>query len=191
MTTSDGFEIVQMGSDAEGTTVSIAFDPPGKAKARITLQVELGKAMEDFSQTGQVIWPAAPIMAYFLLSEHGRLLTRGKDVVELGAGVGIPGLLACRSARSVVLTDHNPAVLDILRRNIALNASTRRGTSPSCSGTAECGAAAVGGCWGTCSVAALDWSTPPPAALAGRFQVICRPLRMTNLAQYSTIFFVQ
>ena len=131
------------------------------------LFVRVGCAVEDFLETGQVVWPAAPVLAYFLLSDEGQNLTSGRDVIELGAGVGIPGLLASLCAHSVVLTDHNPTVLEILRRNVALNepvstcdakdrAKDRLGVSRTlCS----------------VSVEPLDWDSPPSPALVGRFDV--------------------
>lgn len=48
-------------------------------------------------------------------------LTLGR-VVELGAGVGVPGLLAgLAGAAKVILTDYDPQSLHLLQRNIADN----------------------------------------------------------------------
>jgi hypothetical protein len=144
-----------MGGDTEGNVVTMALEPLGQARS--TLQVQLGKAM----QTVQVIWPAAPIMACLLLSEHGRLLTRGKVVIDRRWSWNTrPARLLLLSASSVVLTDHNPAVLDILRRNlnIALNAPTHRGTPPppAAANAPPPLTAAVAG-----AAAMLRWTGPP------------------------------
>ena len=69
-------------------------------------------------------------------------------MVELGAGLGVPGLLAGRVCPNVLLTDHNPKVLNLLKTNIALNA-----------------ASLVDGARGV-SVLPLDWSAPPDAPKA-------------------------
>ncbi|CAM9803830.1 unnamed protein product, partial [Phaeothamnion confervicola] len=45
----------------------------------------------------------------------------GKRVLEIGAGVGLTGLLAAFFAAEVCLTDFNPRVLRNLERNAALN----------------------------------------------------------------------
>jgi len=97
-----------------------AADGPGE---RVVVRSAVGDASSDFYETGQVLWPASPLLCYFLLSPLGRaLLEAAPTVLELGAGLGIPGLLAARICPHVVLTDHNPAVLELLEKNIALNA---------------------------------------------------------------------
>ena len=64
----------------------------------VVVQAFVGEASESFDDTGTVLWPAAPLLCYFLLSDAGRRLVHGASVLELGAGVGIPGLIAGRCA---------------------------------------------------------------------------------------------
>lgn len=82
---------IQRGADDPANPVcefSFATDGGG---GPVTLSCCLGEAIDDFSQTGQVVWPGATIISHFLLSQRGRQLIEGRNVLELGAGVGIPG----------------------------------------------------------------------------------------------------
>ena len=82
--------------------------------------IQSGQHAVDY--TGLRIWPGAHLLAYFLLhSQHSQHSLHGQVVCELGAGVGLCGLLAARYARTVLLTDRVQAVLDVIERNIALN----------------------------------------------------------------------
>lgn len=47
-------------------------------------------------------------------------VTEGKKVIELGAGVGLVGLVAalCTNARSVVVTDGDQEVVKFIRHNV-------------------------------------------------------------------------
>jgi Ran GTPase-activating protein (RanGAP) involved in mRNA processing and transport/predicted nicotinamide N-methyase len=74
-------------------------------------------------ETGHVAWQALPILCHFILSERGQRLMRDSRVLELGAGIGVPGLLAGRVCKEVVLTDSNDMVVERLRRNVELNAA--------------------------------------------------------------------
>ena len=61
--------------------------------------------------TGQVAWPALTVIGHYLTAPAGTALVKGQHCVELGAGIGVPGLLAAAAgAQSVVLTDHNQFV---------------------------------------------------------------------------------
>jgi len=72
--------------------------------------------------TGLRIWPGAHLLAHYLLhSQHSQHSLHGQVVCELGAGVGLCGLMAARFARRVVLTDRVQAVLDVIDRNVGLN----------------------------------------------------------------------
>ncbi len=62
-----------------------------------------------------------PMLCYFLLSEAGSGIVCGKSVLELGAGIGVPGLIAGAICDRLTLTDFNPAVLALLRTNLNLN----------------------------------------------------------------------
>jgi predicted nicotinamide N-methyase len=67
------------------------------------------------------LWEAGATLAEFLLQDP--CLVKGKRVVELGAGVGLTGLVAagCCGALSVRLTDYTDASLDNLRHNVSMN----------------------------------------------------------------------
>ena len=76
-------------------------------------------ASTDYDLTGQVIWPSARLLSCFIVRRLRRAALAGQDVLELGAGCGLVGLVAAHFApRSVTLTDNEPEVLDILRRNL-------------------------------------------------------------------------
>ncbi|XP_078171172.1 putative methyltransferase family protein isoform X2 [Carex rostrata] len=83
----------------------------------------LRSASTDYDLTGQLVWPGAVLMNNYL-SSHAQILS-DRSVIELGSGVGITGMLCSRFCREVVLTDHNDEVLEIIRKNIDLEASRR------------------------------------------------------------------
>ena len=77
-------------------------------------------------ETGHKAWSAMPLLCYFLLSTNGRQLLHSKDIIELGSGLGVPGLLAARhlSCKNVTLSDFNPRVVECLIKSAALTKST-------------------------------------------------------------------
>lgn len=72
-------------------------------------------------QTGVALWPAASVLCSFLLSPQGQKLIQGRSVLELGSGIGLPGLLAAKSCAALTLSDNNDEVLGRLRESIELN----------------------------------------------------------------------
>jgi predicted nicotinamide N-methyase len=67
------------------------------------------------------LWEAGATLAEYLLQDPS--LVKDKRVVELGAGVGLTGLVAagCCGASSVHVTDYTDACLDNLRHNVSIN----------------------------------------------------------------------
>eukprot|EP01017_Pseudomicrothorax_dubius_P041377 TRINITY_DN6611_c0_g2_i4.p1 TRINITY_DN6611_c0_g2~~TRINITY_DN6611_c0_g2_i4.p1 ORF type:complete len:225 (+),score=51.54 TRINITY_DN6611_c0_g2_i4:73-747(+) len=80
----------------------------------------LKSAQTDFDLTGQVIWKAAYFLSEYIVDNQE--LFKDKTILELGAGVGLCGLVAAHFAQTIVLTDHHDVVLDLLRRNITQSA---------------------------------------------------------------------
>ncbi len=79
---------------------------------------------ETAQSTGVTLWQAAPRLARFL-SEHTNLVV-GKSVLELGAGLGLCGMVAHHlGAESVVLTDADTITLERMRSNLAINCPTK------------------------------------------------------------------
>lgn len=77
----------------------------------------------DFDLTGQIIWPASRALAEFLL-ENKFYCEGTKKILELGAGVGLAGLIASKLAddpSTVILTDNNQHILDLLEKNVLEN----------------------------------------------------------------------
>ena len=71
---------------------------------------------------GLLLWPAAIALAERLVAEPA--LVAGKRVLELGAGVGLPGLVAQHLGGRVTQTDYQPAPLALARRNARQNGVT-------------------------------------------------------------------
>lgn len=70
--------------------------------------------------SGCAIWDAAIVMSRWMY-ENGAVLFANQVILELGAGVGLPGILASRYASHVYLTDYMQTLLDNLRYNVTLN----------------------------------------------------------------------
>jgi predicted nicotinamide N-methyase len=60
------------------------------------------------------------LLSYYLASTRGKSLLSGKNVLELGSGVGLPGFVASNFANKVLLTDGNDFVVEcILKRSVS------------------------------------------------------------------------
>ncbi len=87
-------------------------------------------------QTGQRTWPAAPFLADYLVRKWPNRDARRKcHVLELGAGCGLVGLTLAQlpGVATVVMTDHDPGTLTLIKEGIARNMA--RITAGAC----ECG----------------------------------------------------
>ncbi len=71
---------------------------------------------------GLMIWESAVVLAD-VMDERGQEL-RGRSILELGCGVGLPGLVAQQQGARVVQTDHDALALALCRHNAALNRIT-------------------------------------------------------------------
>ena len=124
-------------SHETGSTLAVAFyhadDAEGGGGGGGGLLVRIGQlaasdavgACEEPGprlSTGLFVWPSAILLAEFLWLH--RAFFRGKRVLELGAGVGLAGIVAAKlGAAAVAMTDRGdePAILDNLRRNCSAN----------------------------------------------------------------------
>jgi predicted nicotinamide N-methyase len=71
---------------------------------------------------GFLLWESAVGLAS-LLAEQPQLVS-GKRVLELGAGMGLPGLVACSVGATVWQTDHEARALALAQTNAAQNGVT-------------------------------------------------------------------
>jgi predicted nicotinamide N-methyase len=78
----------------------------------------LVSASTDFDLTGQVVWLVSVLTSWYVASPAISASLAGKTLVELGAGTGLPGLLATKWADTVVLSDYEDEVLKLLEKSI-------------------------------------------------------------------------
>ncbi|CAM9268062.1 unnamed protein product [Choristocarpus tenellus] len=71
------------------------------------------------SLVGRQVWSAAFLLGDFILTHKSRF--RGRQAIELGAGPGLPGLIASRVTARCFLTDYHDKVLELLTRNAEAN----------------------------------------------------------------------
>lgn len=95
---------------------------------------------------GTRVWEAAVILTDEVIDRYGPALAGGCRVVELGCGLGLPGMACAALGANAVLTDVEE-VLEILTRNVASNFGGGAGT-------------------GSCKAAALRWEPEAARALA-------------------------
>ena len=70
---------------------------------------------EDLCPYFGILWPAAEGLAHYL-SDHPELV-KGKSVLELGCGLGLPSLVASHLGGNVLATDYHPDVEEYFLRN--------------------------------------------------------------------------
>ena len=76
---------------------------------RFSMMVEAGAGT-----VSDIVWPAEQALAETLL--RSRALWQSQGLCELGAGLGLAGLVAAKAGASrVMLTDRDALVLDIAR----------------------------------------------------------------------------
>ncbi|KAI9715365.1 MAG: hypothetical protein M1812_006010 [Candelaria pacifica] len=74
---------------------------------------------------GHLLWNAGRVISEYI-EEHVDDLAKGKNILEFGAGAGLPSLVcALRGARRVVITDYpDPDLIENLRCNISNTVQT-------------------------------------------------------------------
>jgi predicted nicotinamide N-methyase len=66
------------------------------------------------------VWPSALALCSFIAA-HPQLVA-GKKVLELAAGLGLPGMLTAGLAAEVTISDYAPEAVRLMNASIALNA---------------------------------------------------------------------
>jgi predicted nicotinamide N-methyase len=72
-------------------------------------------AMREVLPYGVSLWPSAIALAHELVARADDF--RGKRVLELGAGTGLPGIVAASLGAHVVQTDKAELAMDVCKRN--------------------------------------------------------------------------
>jgi predicted nicotinamide N-methyase len=68
---------------------------------------------------GVTLWASAIALAHEIASRTD--FFRGKQVLELGAGTGLPGIVAASQGAQVLQTDRSELAMSVSKRNIELN----------------------------------------------------------------------
>ncbi|XP_058845934.1 methyltransferase-like protein 23 isoform X2 [Acipenser ruthenus] len=84
-----------------------------------TLRVSIPEVLEP--QYGMYVWPCAVVLAQYVW--HHKEALQQKSVLEIGAGVSLPGVVAGRCGARVILSDSAelPACLENCRRSCEVN----------------------------------------------------------------------
>jgi hypothetical protein len=95
---------------------------PLHAASAIPIALRAHKQYEN--STGMAVWKGSEVMSSYLI-QHVASMVRNRRICELGAGVGLCGIVASRlGAKSVLMTDGDTTVLENLRHNVDLNSAT-------------------------------------------------------------------
>ncbi|XP_042823741.1 methyltransferase-like protein 23 isoform X1 [Panthera tigris] len=94
-------------------------EEPGLGAEGTVLEVSVPQVLH--LQYGMYVWPCAVVLAQYLWF-HRRSLP-GKAVLEIGAGVSLPGIVAAKCGAEVILSDSSelPHCLEICRQSREMN----------------------------------------------------------------------
>ena len=122
------------------------------------LHVRLVECLYSQGGTGWRVWPCALLLSCWLATHEAELQLAprhgkgGKKVLEVGCGLGLPGLTAAAlGARDSVLTDGLPQLLRTIEESVAANKQLS-------------GAGADSASPPSCRVAMLDWDDAAPVS---------------------------
>jgi predicted nicotinamide N-methyase len=65
------------------------------------------------------LWPSAIVMSEYLLRNN--LISHGLNVLEIGCGLGLPGIVAGKLGATVTMTDYLQEAIDFAQKNWDLN----------------------------------------------------------------------
>ncbi|KAJ7873281.1 putative methyltransferase-domain-containing protein [Mycena olivaceomarginata] len=102
----------QLPSVRHGEKLQLSFPGPDS-----TITVDL--ILDASPGCGGVAWPAGEVLSQYIV-QRGPQSLRGKNVLELGSGTGLVGLVAAMLGGTVYLTDQAP-LLNIMRENVQVN----------------------------------------------------------------------
>eukprot|EP00536_Pseudo-nitzschia_multiseries_P007539 jgi/Psemu1/195820/e_gw1.178.40.1 len=106
-------------------TFPFAVSLPDGTSAHLELEGFKLDTDEAAQSTGVTLWKAAPRLADYLVTERDDLVA-GKSVLELGAGLGLCGMVAHHlGAERVLLTDADTITLQKMRTNLQTNCPNR------------------------------------------------------------------
>ncbi|XP_059204742.1 methyltransferase-like protein 23 [Centropristis striata] len=90
-----------------------------KKNPQESLSVSVPEVLDP--QYGMYVWPCAVVLAHYLWTHRAQL--RGQTLLELGAGVSLPGVVAAKCGAKVILSDsaETPQCLQNCRRSCAAN----------------------------------------------------------------------
>ncbi|KAJ7047670.1 putative methyltransferase-domain-containing protein [Mycena alexandri] len=125
---------IQTPSVRHGEMLQLSF--PGVDSDAITIDLMLDAS----PGCGGVAWPAGEVLAQYLV-KRGPNSLHGKNVLELGSGTGLVGLVAGMLGGTVCLTDQAP-LIKIMGENVQINKLSH-----------------------LCAVWELNWGDPIPAAI--------------------------
>lgn len=104
-------------------TFAIPLETGEQEQIEISLVGRRADEAQMLSSTGLTLWRAAPILCSYLIT-HSESLVKGKQILELGAGMGLAGVVAgVLGASGVFLTDGDSESLSNMRANIQRNSS--------------------------------------------------------------------
>ena len=84
------------------------------------LELTVAQDQRQHDSCGGIVWESAFCLAEFI-QRNGGGSVRGKNVLELGAGAGLVGMVCKKlGAKKVVLSDH-PNAIALLRKNVQRN----------------------------------------------------------------------
>ena len=126
---SAAFDLFGSDDKSETFTYDIQLDK-NKCK-RITLSGFKLDSDETDHSTGATLWQAAPRLADYII-QNSDMLCKGKSVLELGAGLGLCGLVACYMSAKVTLTDGDTKTLKGMRANVKHNCDNDVGDRIQC-----------------------------------------------------------
>lgn len=99
------------------------FDIPlaGNKTVKLRLEGFTLDSDETAQSTGVTLWQAAPRLSHYLVSTTEEFVA-GKSILELGAGLGLCGMVAHHlGAKYVALTDADTITLERMRMNVEKN----------------------------------------------------------------------
>mmetsp|Transcript_13564 Transcript_13564/g.29459 ORF Transcript_13564/g.29459 Transcript_13564/m.29459 type:complete len:243 (+) Transcript_13564:162-890(+) len=97
----------------------------GDDDIRIRLKGRKAEDGQILKSTGLTVWRASSLLCDFLYENAN--IVKNKSVLELGAGVGLCGILAQKiGASTVILTDGDTDTLSQMRSNVARNIDAKQ-----------------------------------------------------------------